>query len=59
MKEFNEALFLLINQVIILLWQHPRPFVIGLGHTYLAHAADSSFPSDHLTLLCIPVSSLP
>lgn len=42
---------LLINQVIILLWQHPRPFMIGLGHTYLTHAADSSFPSDHLTLV--------
>lgn len=42
---------LLINQVIALVWQHPRPFMIGLGHTYLAHAADSSFPSDHLTLL--------
>lgn len=42
---------LLLNQGIALLWQHPRPFMIGLGHTYLAHAADSSFPSDHLTLL--------
>jgi undecaprenyl-diphosphatase len=42
---------LLINQLIALFWQHPRPFMIGLGHTYLAHAADSSFPSDHLTLL--------
>ena len=42
---------LLINQLIALFWQHPRPFMIGLGHTYLSHAADSSFPSDHLTLL--------
>jgi len=42
---------LLINQAISLVWQHPRPFMIGLGHTYLAHASDSSFPSDHLTLL--------
>lgn len=42
---------LLINQAISLVWLHPRPFMIGLGHTYLAHAADSSFPSDHLTLL--------
>lgn len=24
---------------------------MGTGHTYLAHAADSSFPSDHLTLI--------
>lgn len=31
-------------------WPHPRPFAIGLGHQYLAHAANASFPSDHLTL---------
>ena len=42
---------LLINQVIGLFWQHPRPFMVGLGNTFMAHAADSSFPSDHLTLL--------
>ena len=42
---------LLINQIIGLVWQHPRPFMIGLGHTLISHAADSSFPSDHLTLL--------
>lgn len=41
---------LLINQVIGLAWTHPRPFMIGLGHTLIHHAADSSFPSDHLTL---------
>jgi undecaprenyl-diphosphatase len=42
---------LLANQAIGLAWQHPRPFMIGLGHTFIAHAPDSSFPSDHLTLL--------
>jgi len=42
---------LLINQIIGMVWQHPRPFMIGLGQTFLPHAADSSFPSDHLTLL--------
>ena len=42
---------LLINQVIGLAWQHPRPFMTGLGHTFIPHVADSSFPSDHLTLL--------
>ena len=49
---------LLINQVIGLVWQHPRPFMIGLGHTYIPHAADSSFPSDHLTLLWAVAFSL-
>ncbi len=38
------------NQLIGLAWPHPRPFVIGLGHTFLAHAPDSSFPSDHGTI---------
>lgn len=42
---------LLVNQAIGLVWQHPRPFMIGMGHTFLPHVADSSFPSDHLTLL--------
>ena len=42
---------LLLNQVIGSLWPHPRPFMIGLGHTLISHAPDSSFPSDHLTLL--------
>ena len=42
---------LLINPIIGLVWQHPRPFMIGLGHSLIPHAADSSFPSDHLTLL--------
>jgi len=48
------------NQLIGLVYMHPRPFMIGLGHTFVAHAPDSSFPSDHatvfasvaLTLLC-------
>jgi len=40
-----------INQLIGLAWYHPRPFAIGLGHTFLPHAPDSSFPSDHATLL--------
>jgi undecaprenyl-diphosphatase len=44
------VLAILLNQLVDLVWQHPRPFMIGLGHTYLAHAADSSFPSDHLSL---------
>lgn len=42
---------LFINQLIGLVWQHPRPFMIGLGHTLIPHVADSSFPSDHLTLI--------
>lgn len=39
-----------INQVIGLGWQHPRPFMLGIGHAWIEHAADSSFPSDHATV---------
>ena len=38
------------NQLIGIAWFQPRPFVIGLGHTWATHAPDASFPSDHLTL---------
>lgn len=41
----------LMAQLIGLVWMHPRPFAMGLGHQWIAHAADASFPSDHLTLL--------
>jgi len=40
-----------INQLIGLGWMHPRPFMIGLGHTFIEHAPESSFPSDHVTVL--------
>ncbi|GLU33427.1 phosphatase PAP2 family protein [Trinickia caryophylli] len=43
-------LALSINQLIGLGWMHPRPFMIGLGHMFIEHAPDSSFPSDHATV---------
>lgn len=39
-----------LNQIIGLAWHHPRPFMVGLGHAWIAHAPDSSFPSDHATI---------
>lgn len=42
---------LALNQLIGLAWYHPRPFELGLGRQWLAHARDSSFPSDHVTLI--------
>ncbi|GAB3459077.1 undecaprenyl-diphosphate phosphatase [Massilia terrae] len=42
---------LAVNATIGLLWFHPRPFMAGVGHTFLHHAPDSSFPSDHATIL--------
>ncbi|MCW8995161.1 MAG: undecaprenyl-diphosphatase [Psychromonas sp.] len=47
-----------VNQLLGLFWQHPRPLMMGLGHTLIAHAADSSFPSDHMTLICSVAFSL-
>ncbi|MBG6075601.1 phosphatase PAP2 family protein [Polaromonas sp. CG_9.11] len=47
---FVVLLALGMNQIIILLWPHPRPFMMGFGHSFMAHAADSSFPSDHATI---------
>ena len=45
------ALALGVSLAVGLLWYHPRPFAVPIGHDLLAHVADSSFPSDHLTLL--------
>ena len=39
------------NQITALLWYHPRPFAVPIGRTLVEHAADSSFPSDHVTFL--------
>lgn len=49
---------LLINQLIGLVWYHPRPIEAGIGQTLMAHAQDSSFPSDHLTLIWAVAFSL-
>jgi undecaprenyl-diphosphatase len=45
------AAALAVNAMAGLLWYHPRPFVTGIGHTFMHHAPDSSFPSDHATIL--------
>lgn len=39
------------NMVLGMIWFEPRPFMVGIGHTMLAHAADNGFPSDHSTLM--------
>lgn len=49
---------LCLNQLIGLGWQHPRPFMLHLGHTFIAHVADSSFPSDHLTVIWCAAGAL-
>lgn len=42
---------LLISNIIGMFWYHPRPFAMPTGHTFLYHAADPSFPSDHMTVI--------
>ncbi|MFC0338608.1 Undecaprenyl-diphosphatase [Kushneria avicenniae] len=43
---------LLINNLIgSLLWYHPRPFMMPLGHTLISHAPTPSFPSNHMTII--------
>ncbi len=48
---FTAILALIISWVIGVIWYHPRPFEAGLGQKFMEHATDSSFPSDHATLL--------
>lgn len=45
-----KAFVLAINRLIIMIYIHLRPFSIGIGYTFIAHAADSSFPSGHRTI---------
>jgi undecaprenyl-diphosphatase len=39
-----------LNLAIGLAWPQPRPFMVPLGHTWIPHAPDPSFPSDHMTV---------
>lgn len=39
------------NQLAGLLWYEPRPFMIGIGRTLMAHVPENSFPSDHTTFI--------
>jgi undecaprenyl-diphosphatase len=40
-----------VSCLIGLIWFHPRPLALELGHTYFNHALDASFPSDHATAI--------
>jgi undecaprenyl-diphosphatase len=33
------------------LWFHPRPFVVEIGHQYMPHEPNASFPSNHLSFI--------
>jgi len=42
----GQAINLSLGQLVY----QPRPFMVGIGHTWIAHVADNGFPSDHATL---------
>jgi undecaprenyl-diphosphatase len=42
---------LFLNQLIGFLYFHPRPYMVGLCIPLIPHAPETSFPSDHGTLL--------
>ncbi len=48
---YASLLSLGINFIIHLLYFHPRPFMIPSGILLIAHAPETSFPSDHSTLM--------
>jgi undecaprenyl-diphosphatase len=41
---------LLVNQILIRIWNRPRPFAVQAAHLLLKPSHDPSFPSDHATL---------
>jgi len=45
------ALGLLCNQFITVFYFHPRPYMMGLCKPLIPHGPETSFPSDHATLL--------
>lgn len=42
---------LMINQLIGLFYFHPRPYMVGLCTPLFPHGPETSFPSDHATLM--------
>ena len=44
-------LALSLNTLIGMLVPHPRPFMVPVGNTFIPHDPETSFPSDHATLM--------
>jgi undecaprenyl-diphosphatase len=42
---------LVVNQLIGLFYFHPRPYMVGLYTSLFPHGPETSFPSDHATLM--------
>lgn len=50
-KTEKKSISLLVNQLIGLFYFHPRPYMVGLCTPLFPHGPETSFPSDHATLL--------
>ncbi len=48
---YTGSIGLILNFLISLLYFYPRPFMIHIGHLLIPHSYDTSFPSDHTTLI--------
>ena len=46
---YSALIGLVVNFIIKLFYQHPRPFMEGVGRQLISHASVTSFPSDHAT----------
>jgi len=55
---YSAVLGLSINLLITLFYVHPRPFMDHLGIQLIPHPSESSFPSDHTTLMVSMALSL-
>ena len=48
---FSAAIGLLFNLLITSVYYHPRPFTLHLATLLIQHTAETSFPSDHTTIM--------
>lgn len=48
---YNVLIGLGINFIITLFYFHPRPFMMHIGKPLISHSPETSFPSDHTTLM--------
>lgn len=48
---YSAVIGLIFNYIITRIYFHPRPFMIPIGTLLVSHASETSFPSDHTTLM--------
>ncbi len=48
---YSAVVGLILNYIVTRIYFHPRPFMIPIGTLLVSHANETSFPSDHTTLM--------